>query len=752
MTGSSGSIRVLYVDDDPEFADLTATFLERKDDRLTVETATSADEGLDRLAGDVDCVVSDYDMPETDGIEFLEIVREAHPDLPFILFTGEENETVAGDAISAGVTDYLQKETSTDRYAALASRVTDAAGHRDREAAVDWQRTIIRNIGEGVYVLDRDYTFQFVDYRIGEVDALSAEEWTGRAVSYLAEIDLLSADDVARIEDGVDRVLAGESAEVNVDIEPAVPESTRVVGVRLTPLDVETGEELVLATTRDLTGREHRRRKLERYETIVEAMDDAAFVVADGWTVEYANQSALDSVGASPDEVDGQPIIPLVEEYTADDGDPDRFAGALERAFDPDDPATFSERLDLSLDVDGDALVFEYQFSPIVEDGSVEAVAVTSRDVTDRRERERKLEALHDATRDLAGAESHQAIAEITVETARDVLGLPISGLHLYDEENDVLEPAAVTGEAVDLLEEIPTFEPGESVSWQVFQSGEMRQFDDVSTVPERYNEDTAIRSELVVPVGEYGVMEIGSTAVGAFGETDLSLARILAANAEAAMARADRERELARQNERLGEFASIVSHDLRNPLQVADGRLELIREEHDSDHLDALESALDRMERLIDDLLRLARKGESVENPEPVDLGALAERCWETVRTAEATLVVDTDRTIRADPDRLRQLLENLLRNCVEHGGTEVTIEIGDLERGFYVADDGPGIPETDRDTIFEVGYSTTEDGTGFGLSIVQEIVDAHGWTIGVTDGDSGGARFEFRGVAVES
>jgi len=84
------------------------------------------------------------------------------------------------------------------------------------------------------------------------------------------------------------------------------------------------------------------------------------------------------------------------------------------------------------------------------------------------------------------------------------------------------------------------------------------------------------------------------------------------------------RERELERRNERLDEFASIVSHDLRNPLNVAAGRLELAREEHDSDHLEAVARAHDRMATLIDDLLTLAREGVDVESLEPVDLAAV--------------------------------------------------------------------------------------------------------------------------------
>lgn len=155
-------------------------------------------------------------------------------------------------------------------------------------------------------------------------------------------------------------------------------------------------------------------------------------------------------------------------------------------------------------------------------------------------------------------------------------------------------------------------------------------------------------------------------------------------------------------------------------------------------------------MDALIEDLLTLARQGEEVNEIEAVDLSSLVNSCWRNVDTAEATRTGDVSRTIQADRSRLQQLLENLIRNAIEHGGEDLTITLGDLdgESGFYVEDNGPGIPEDDQDTVFEAGYSTSEEGTGFGLSIVRQVVDAHGWDVRVTEGSEGGARFEITGV----
>ena len=224
---------------------------------------------------------------------------------------------------------------------------------------------------------------------------------------------------------------------------------------------------------------------------------------------------------------------------------------------------------------------------------------------------------------------------------------------------------------------------------------------------------------------------------------------------------RKQRERELEAKTERLDEFASIVSHDLQTPITVADARLDLAMDECDSEHLPAIGDALDRMEDIVDATLTLARQGQVVDETEPVELTVVAER-WAEPIESDVTLRIEPDRlTIEADRERLRRVVENLFANAVEHGSTssrtesdDVTVVVGELGDGdgFYVADDGPGLPEDVGDEIFEPGQSLSPDGTGFGLAIVEEIVEAHGWSVEATESESGGARFEISGVDVVS
>ncbi|MEF8842823.1 MAG: PAS domain-containing sensor histidine kinase [Haloarculaceae archaeon] len=214
-------------------------------------------------------------------------------------------------------------------------------------------------------------------------------------------------------------------------------------------------------------------------------------------------------------------------------------------------------------------------------------------------------------------------------------------------------------------------------------------------------------------------------------------------------------EKELQRQNERLDEFASIVSHDLRSPLSVAQGRVSLALEECEcEEHLDPVADAVERMGSIVDDTLTLAQQGRAVDEFEWVDVGSLADECWLMVDAgdADAALGVVEPFRLHADPGRLRHAFENLFGNAVAHAGEDVTVRIEPLgDAGFSVEDDGPGIPETECEQVFEPGYSTTEDGTGFGLAIVRRVADAHGWDVTVVEGDDGGARFEFRGVEID-
>ncbi|WP_262179000.1 histidine kinase N-terminal 7TM domain-containing protein [Haloarcula laminariae] len=208
------------------------------------------------------------------------------------------------------------------------------------------------------------------------------------------------------------------------------------------------------------------------------------------------------------------------------------------------------------------------------------------------------------------------------------------------------------------------------------------------------------------------------------------------------------REQQLTRQNERLEKFTGTISHDIRNPLSVAKGRATLLADETDSEHLPPIVDALDRIDTLISETLTLAKQGQTVAETETVRLDTVSHRCWDRVETGGASLTVVDDGEFRADVSRVEQIFENLFRNAIEHCGEDVAVTVGRTGDGFYVSDDGPGIPESERADVLKFGHTSTTDGTGYGLHIVAEIAEAHQWRIDISASRSGGARFTFSGV----
>ncbi|WP_336336482.1 PAS domain S-box protein [Haloarcula brevis] len=1010
-------IRVLHVDDDPDFVAVAADSLEAADDRITVETATSARRGLDRLdEAEFDAVVSDYDMPRMTGVELLGAIRETNPDLPFILFTGKGSEEVASEAISMGVTDYLQKSFGAEVYELLANRIENAVSeYRARRQAAESERRV-RELTEATNDILWEFTADLNELLV--INSAYEDIW-GRSVADLREdpCDFLHGvhpEDREMIKDALRRLMRGESADVECRVN-AEEEYQRWVWIQGEPVTNDDGEMVRMAGfARDVTERRKRQRELEAtkdqlaehnqtlrtlyeisadadasFEEKVQAVLDlgrerlgtaAAFLSAND--IER-DEFVIRHASGADDRLEPGTVTPLSESYcrkNVDTGAVMAVANASEEGWEGDpayerweyetyisgevrvrgghagtlcfvdrspreapfteDEKTFvhlaaqwvgyelerqqrEQRLErykqytddmldaiddvfYVLDSDGcfrrwneslldvtgysaaevagthgsEFFPADYQdriaaaIESVFEDGTarVEAPFITKsgerlpheftatrvedpdgnpmlagigRDITERKRREQELtrtkELLDQAQRtaNVGGWEVDVTVeppeltatcefyrihdlppgAELSVESIVDLyhpddretvtteFQRAIATAEGYDMEvrigddddcrwvRALCEPITEGGEVVALrgsiqditdrklrereLEETRermemALETTNAVVWdREFESGELSYYPssetlygtDIETLDEFlplvHSEDQSevtARIESAVETGtyeaEFRIVRDGEVRwMVAKGRVesggDGSPARAVGIDRDITE-RKRRERELEATNERLEEFTSIVSHDLRNPLSVAEGRIELARQERASEHLDSASDALERMRTLIDDLLAGARESQSAVDAGVVPLGDTADRCWHNVGAETADLVVETDAVVRADRIRVERLLENLFSNAVEHGGDGVTVTVGDFDDGFYVEDDGDGIDEADRSRVFETGYSTSDDGTGFGLWIVAEIADAHGWTVTAEEGRDGGARFEVTGVDV--
>ena len=465
------------------------------------------------------------------------------------------------------------------------------------------------------------------------------------------------------------------------------------------------------------------------FRTLLDTVPGGVFKLDAEGRMREVNEGWADIVGADPADLEGRPFSELVEdgivpeqvvdeyramvsEFLADEAD--REHGWLTGEVTPDDG--------------GEPRVCEVHVRPLPHDGEFDGCAVAVRDITERERRREKLQQLRE--------QSEFALA------ATDAL--------IWTVDPETGEPVSYTGDAEDVFGTLPdgVETASDFVELVVHPDDRAAVGRAWAELLERDVDDVTVQFRTAFREGlETRWVEAGARRhEGGGAEWLVGLATDITAQKR-------REQRLRRQNERLDEFASVVSHDLRNPLNVARMRTELVAEECNSEHIEAVEDAHERMETLIEDILTLAREGGGVPDTGVVDIGRLARQAWYTVQTYGATLITPGDAIVRADPTRLQELLENLFGNAVEHGGHDVTVRVGMLAdgSGFYVEDDGSGLPEADPDRVFEPGYSTAEDGTGFGLSIVREVADTHGWTVRAANGADGGARFEVTGIETE-
>ncbi len=678
-------------------------------------------DGTTRFANDALCELFGVDREAIVGESFPELVdlsARTWSELADVAGGSSDVETVElGDVVYETPEDETRIADVRARSLSLAGQggatvvlhdVTERRG-RERDLAESERRfrALFEAANDALVVADDEGSYIEANEAASDLYGLSREELLGRSIDEFAPDDFdFEAAWEQFLDDGE---MAGEFDLVRPDGERRILEFSATANVR-------PGKHL--SALRDVTERREVERELadtkDRLEEILDRIEAGFLAVDDDWTLTYFNRRAAEITGQDPDTAIGEVLWDVFPEAVGT-----TFEEEFRQALATQEPTTIerdSEYLDAWIEVQaypGEA-----------------GLSVFFRDVTDRKQREQAL------------AESEARFRQIA-ENVHEVIWM----VSADGETGLYVSPGIehLTGYAAEQLEDAPVETAMDAVHPEdsdCVRSAFETMFADVARG--EADDHYGVECRLQGPQGVRWV-EVDAYPVC----TDGAVSRVVGIIDDITETKR-REQELENQNERLEKFAGIVSHDLRNPLQVIGLHADaMLAEDLATDHSQPISDAVSRMERLIDDLLTLARHGKAVSDVEPVSLETVVVQSWQTVSTPGLTLENEVRGVVQADRSRLVQLFENLFRNAVDHGGPEVTVTVGDLPDGFYVADDGPGIPADERESVFEMGYTTAEDGTGFGLNIVQDVVEAHGWDVAVTESETGGARFEITGIS---
>ncbi|MFB6101741.1 MAG: PAS domain S-box protein [Haloplanus sp.] len=379
-------LRILHVDDDPAFLDLAAEFLRREAPRLQVITETTVEDALDRLDTEpVDAVVSDYQMPGMDGLTFLDRVRDDHPELPFILFTGQGSEEIASEAIARGVTDYLQKGGGSDTYAVLANRVTNAIERREMAAKLEQREAHLRQ-AQAVADLGSWWTDIASDdlYWSDEVYEIFGIDESGAPLDHQTFLSYVHPDDRAFVEEKWTAALEGQPYDIEHRI--VVDGETKWVREQAEITFDDGAPVRATGVVQDITDRKERQRQLRatnrRLQAVIDTVDAAIFTKDTDGTYRLVNDTAREMLGVDEGEMVGRTAADLFPETVAE-----QFRADDRRVVDTGESVRKEEAVPLP---DGTRTHLTIKSPIFDEDGNVTGICAVSTDLTDQVEARRE--------------------------------------------------------------------------------------------------------------------------------------------------------------------------------------------------------------------------------------------------------------------------------------------------------------------------------------------------------------------------
>ena len=709
-------IHVLHVDDDLGILKITKQCLEMQGP-FQVDTANSVEEAWSKLEKErYNAVVSDYQMPGKDGLEFLKELREKGNKTPFIMFTGKGREEVAIKALNLGANQYLNKTGETETvYTELTHAITELARTEKAEEALreseEEYRDLFKNAMDAIITLDLKGSITAVNNSVLRF-GYKKEDLVGKNI-----LDFVSKEYWSAVMMDFSKVTQGELARN--EIELIVPTGKIIGEYYARAMVKENNVSGVQISIRDVTERkkseELLRESEERFRGLFESIQDPVgiFVGKEGQLIDY-NTAFKKSSGYTDEELKGKVFLDFVH--------PDDRAMVLEKyrtEYSEDEfPIIYEIR---GVNKKGKSIPLELSVSRYRKKDKVIGIEVIHRDLTERKKADRAV---------LESREKFEGLFVRNPEAAV-YLGPDFGILDINPRFKELFEYdlAEIRGRHIDDA----VVPKGKIKEAKMLNDKAVQGYVYHNTFRRRKNGSLVPVSISAAPI------VVGGRLVGYVGMyKDISELR-------------NAEKKLETMNEKLRVVGGLTRHDVRNKLSTIKGNIYLDKKKL-ADHPEVLQSFKD-MESACEQIVRIFEFAKDyerlgVEELTYVDMEKIVDEAVSLFPNLLGIRISNGCRGLVVLADSLlRQLFYNLIDNTLKHGGKATQIRIhykitnGNQLQLFY-EDNGVGIQSDEKRKLFREGH-TTGKGSGYGLYLIGKMMEVYGWTIQEIGTSGEGAHF---------
>lgn len=642
-----------------------------------------------------DCFVDFSGLNSEEDLVFLERIKDRRPDLPVVVSAAGSDVELIGEAVKSGLGQVIPGEKSSRDFEEIVKVLKSEIKSRDLERRSKELENIFDKISDAVYLKDCDGTYKLANPAAADIFGVEPDEVVGSKDSEFfndEDFEDIRENDRKVVEEGVEvfnhatRKLEGEDVYF-INSKRPYREDGEIKGV--------------IGVSRDVT---EERRKDRRLEAIFNNSREIIVIIDTDRTVLRVNNTAEQVLGREKEDLEdvkfGEYSFFFSEE---------RSKALFERAVDGE---AVSETVEV--EIDSKTRIMEVSLTPIQdEDGEVKSVLVEAYDITDLKSNEKQLEAAFNSSYQMMGVldtdggvlRINSAVEDFFDVSREEVIGRHYSDLLDFIGDRDIMR-----------------------MYKQFLQSSHFQ----------KLQERGFYRQEIHLEKGDGQTAKL-DVSLKAVRDGKGEMTAILAEARDVTQTKMDR-RQLEDQKRRLERFSSIVSHDLRNPLNVASGYIELAKQSGKDEDFDRAMKAIDRMDQIIMELLEISGKPEHFDKSS-LDLEEVFEEAYSHT-DVEPDYKIEDSMEFKGGRSGVVRIFENLIRNTAEHND-DAEIEIGVIKKGFYYEDDGS--IDKDIEKILEYGYSTSTEGNGLGLSVVQRVADINDWDLNIAKNKNGGLRFEF-------